>query len=79
MIYAMAYAEETFDRKEYGDAAEKCAHFLKSAMWKNGHLLRRYREQESKFSAGLGGYAYLMKGLLGLFQTGRGADFLEWA
>ncbi len=79
MIYAMAYAGETFDRKEYGDAAEKCARFLKSHVWKEGRLLRRYREEESKFAAGLEEYAYLMKGILALFQMGRGTDFLEWA
>lgn len=79
MIYAMVEAGEAFGKKSYIDAAEKCAHFLKKTLWIEGRLLRRYREGDARFSACLEEYAFLMKGILALFQAGRGTEYLQWA
>ncbi len=78
-IYAMAEAGVAFGKKEYLDAAEKCARFLKANLWKEGRLLRRWRDGEARFSACLEEYSFLLKGVLALFQAGRGTDFLQWS
>ncbi len=79
MIHAMTKVGVLFGKKEYLDAAEKCARFLRKNLWKEGHLLRRWREEEARFPACLEEYAFLLKGVLALFQAGRGTDFLQWS
>lgn len=79
MIYAMVEAGQAFGVKEFLDAAVKCGQFLKKTLWKDGRLLRRYREGDARFSAGLEEYAFLIKGVLALFQAGKGTEFLQWA
>ncbi len=78
MIYAMAKCGEAFGQNLYLDAAEKCARFIQQKLWKDGRLLRRYRDGEARFSAGLEEYAFLMKGTMALFQAGKGTEFLQW-
>lgn len=79
MIDSMIKASSAFDRKEFAEAALKAAQFIKSKLWTNGKLLRRYRDGDSRFSAGLEDYAYMIKGLLSLFEEGKGTEWLEWA
>lgn len=79
MIFAMAEAGVSFNEKQYLDAAVKAARFIKTNMWKEGHLLRRWREGEALYSAGLDEYAFLIKGLISLFEADQGTEWLEWA
>lgn len=79
MIFAMAEAGATFDEPQYTQAAVKAAKFIKNEMWKNGELLRRWRDGEAMHDAGLDDYAFLIKGVLSLFETGQGTEWLEWA
>jgi uncharacterized protein len=59
--------------------AKKTAQFIKDNLWKDGRLLRRWREGEARFQAGLDDYAFLIKGLLSLFDEGEGSEWLQWA
>lgn len=79
MIFALVEAGCAFGKKEYIDAAVKAARFIKTNMWGSDHLLRRWREGEAYFDAGLDEYAFLIKGLLSLFEADAGIEWLELA
>lgn len=79
MIFSLAEASAAFGKREYLDAALRAARFIKSNLWKGGHLLRRWREGESFFDAGLDEYAFLLKGLISLFEIESSPEWLEWS
>ncbi len=65
----------------YLDAATRAATFLKSVMWnpETGTLLRRFRDGHAAIDGYAEDYAYLIFGLLELFQSDSRASWLEWA
>jgi uncharacterized protein YyaL (SSP411 family) len=82
MIAAFARAARVLDGgARFLDAARRAAEFVRSTLWDpaSGRLLRRYR----KGAAGVDGYAedyaYLIFGLLELFQADGDPQWLEWA
>ena len=79
MIHALANAAASLSNETLAQGALKAAEFIKANLWKDGHLLRRWREGEARFSAGLDDYAFLIKGLLALFDQGWGSQWLQWA
>jgi len=68
-------------RARYLAAAEQSARFLESRMWDEsaGVLKRRYREGEAAIDGYAEDYAYVIFGLLELFQTSGDPAALEWA
>lgn len=79
MIHSMAEAGCAFNDKSYLDGAVKAAQFIKSKMWKDEQLYRRWRDGETLYKAGIDEYAYMIHGLLTLFESDCGAMWLEWA
>ena len=79
MIYSMAEAGAAFGNSRYIDAAIKAAQFIRSHMWQENQLFRRWRDGEAQYSAGLEEYAFLIRGLLSLFEIDRGSEWLAWA
>jgi hypothetical protein len=79
MIHALASAGKAFDKPEYVQAAVKAAKFIRANMWEEGRLLRRWREGEALLNAGIDEYAYMIHGLLTLFETRQGTEWLSWA
>ena len=79
MIFSLAEAGASFDRKDYLKAAVGAANFIRNHMWADGHLLRRWRDGEGLFRAGLDEYAFLIRGLISLFEADMGTEWLEWA
>ncbi len=79
MIHALAETGAILANNTYLDAAERAVRFIRMHLWRDGRLLRRWRDGESLFSAGLDEYAFLIRGLLSLFEAGRGLEWLEWA
>lgn len=79
MIYSLVEAGTAFNNKEFVDAALKAANFIKQNLWKNQHLYRRWRDGEAQFPADLDDYAFLIRGLISLFEANYGTDWLEWA
>lgn len=79
MIYGLAEAGNALCKEEFVEAAEKAALFIYKTMWVDGKLMRRYRDGEVQFAAGLEDYAYLIKGLISLFESGRGVRWLNFA
>lgn len=79
MIYSLAEAGCFFNQPHYLDAAEKAASFIRSTLWKEGNLLRRWRDNDARFDGCLDDYAFVIQGLLSLFEADRGSKWLEFA
>jgi len=63
----------------YRESARRAASFIKDNLWRDGQLLRRYRDGEAAIPAYAEDYAYLIFGLLELFQASGDGSWLEWA
>jgi uncharacterized protein YyaL (SSP411 family) len=65
----------------YLEAARRAAGFIRERMWNAGNrtLLRRYRDGVAEIEAYAEDYAYLINGLLELFQADPVPMWLEWA
>ena len=79
MISALASGGICFNKPEYLDAAEKACGFIKEHLYHENSLFRRWREGEMKFDGCLDDYAFMIQGLLTLFEAERGTEHLEWA
>ncbi len=70
MIAAFAKAARVLEIPAYADAARQaCAFILSSMVRDDGRLLARYRDGEAAIPAYLEDYAFLIWGLLELFET----------
>lgn len=77
MIYTLAMCSKVLGSHRYLRQARACVNFIKENLFKEGRLLRRWREGEARFSAGLDEYAFLIHGLLELYQVeGNSEDLL---
>jgi hypothetical protein len=65
----------------YLEAARRAAGFVHSRLWdeQTGRLWRRYRDGEAGIEGYAEDYAFLVFGLLELFQADGGVHWLEWA
>lgn len=79
MIHALAEAGNACEEHSWLEAARKCAGFLKMHLWEQGRLFRRWRDGEARFAAGLDEYAFLIKGLLTLYEATMETEWLEWS
>lgn len=79
MIYTLAEAGCAFNNSVYLDAAVKAARFIQKNLWQGENLLRRWRDGQAMFPAGLDEYAFLIRGLLSLFEADCGTEWLRWA
>ena len=57
----------------------EAAEFVTGRMWEGGTLFRRYRQGESRIEAHLDDYAFLVSGLLDLFESSGDGRWLERA
>jgi uncharacterized protein YyaL (SSP411 family) len=79
-IAALARAARVVeDRAEYLGVAQRAAEFIRTRLWNGDTLLRRYRRGDAGVDAYAEDYAYLIFGLLELFQVDGDARWLEWA
>jgi uncharacterized protein YyaL (SSP411 family) len=62
-------------------AAQRAARFVRARLWQpsSGTLLRRFRDGHAEIDGYAEDYAYLVFGLLELFQADGNPDWLEWA
>ncbi|NLK00081.1 MAG: thioredoxin domain-containing protein [Clostridia bacterium] len=80
MIAALAYNSRVLDEPEYYEAAEKALTFImKNLRRDDGRLLARYRDGEAAYLAYVDDYAFLIWGLLELYQTNFDLKHLELA
>jgi len=70
MIAALAKGAQALDEPEYAEAARRAADFiLKTMRTPDGRLLHRYREGQAALSAHVDDYAFLIWGLLELYEA----------
>ncbi len=79
MIAAMAKANQVLGEARFLDAARRAAQFLKQNLMSDRGLLRRYRDGEATFDGYLDDYAYLISGLLTLYETDFDLSWIDWA
>ncbi len=71
MISAFAKGYQVLGTQEYLDAASGAAAFVSGKMTEpaSGKLFRRYRDGEARFEGGLQDYAFVVQGLLDLYES----------
>ncbi|MGN7357166.1 thioredoxin domain-containing protein [Paenibacillus sp. SAF-054] len=80
MIAAYAKAGKVLQNPAYNQAAAQAAQFIWLRMrQEDGRLLARYREGEAAFTAYLDDYAFLMWGLIELYEATGNAEYVEMA
>jgi uncharacterized protein len=80
MLAAFARAAQVFDAPEYASAAVRCADFLLNSMRSSaGGLLHRYRAGEAAIEGHLDDYAFLVWGLIELYEATFDPRWLERA
>lgn len=79
MISALARAGRVLGQDRPIELASRAAASLKRNLWQNGRLFRRYRDGHVGFDATLDDYAFLIEGLLELYQASADEGHLLWA
>ncbi len=81
MISGFARAAQALDEPSYLAAARAAAAFLRERLYRpdSGKLLRRYRAGDAAIDAFLDDYAFLVQGLLDLYEASFEFDWLAWA
>ncbi|MBO0725393.1 MAG: thioredoxin domain-containing protein, partial [Blastocatellia bacterium] len=79
MMRSFAKASRAFDRKDYLEIAIRNADFLLAKMRRDGRLLRTCKDGESKLNGYLEDYAYVIDGLLSLYEASFDTRWFEEA
>ncbi len=79
MISAFARAAQVFDDAEYLKSAQRSAAFIREHLWKDGSLIRNYRQGASEVAGFAEDYAFLIAGLLDLYEADFDVKHLQWA
>ncbi|HWQ32449.1 MAG TPA: thioredoxin domain-containing protein [Blastocatellia bacterium] len=69
MLRSFAEAARVLKRDDYREVAVRNAEFVLTNLRRNGRLLRTHKDGESKLNAYLEDYAFLIDGLLALYET----------
>lgn len=78
-ISALARASVAMGDKTYIDAAVKAASFINSKLYSEKKLFHRYREGQAGITGLLEDYAYLLDGLVELYQATKDEKWLIWS
>jgi uncharacterized protein YyaL (SSP411 family) len=79
MISAFARAAQVLDDPAYLTAAQASARFIRAELWKEGSLLRSYRQGAGTVKGFCDDYAFLIAGLLDLYEADFDVAWLQWA
>jgi uncharacterized protein YyaL (SSP411 family) len=80
MIAALAKGAQAFDEPEYAEAARSVADFILGDLRKpDGRLLHRYRDGQAGVEANLDDYAFLVWGLIELYEAIFNTKYLKIA
>lgn len=78
MIMALSKGAKALNCKEYAEAAERAAAFLKAQLRReDGRLLARYRDGEAAYPGYVDDYAFLVWGLIELYEATFRLDYLK--
>ncbi|MCH9609513.1 MAG: hypothetical protein S4CHLAM45_14290 [Chlamydiales bacterium] len=78
-IHAFVEGGRALLNPTYLEVAEKAARFIRKNLWEEGTLKRRWRDGEAKHEGILDDYAFMIHGLLSLFEADCGVNWLEFA
>jgi hypothetical protein len=79
MIAALAKGAQVFENEKYLKAALDAADFILNNMCKDNQLLHRFRENEAAIKGNLDDYAFLIYGLLELYESSFIPKYLKTA
>ncbi|NWG12262.1 MAG: thioredoxin domain-containing protein, partial [Acidobacteria bacterium] len=79
MLRSFAEAASALDRADFLGVAERNARFLLSRMKERGRLLRSYKDGKARYNAYLEDYAFIIDGLISLYQATFAASWLAEA
>ncbi len=81
MISALAKGAQVLGERAYLDLATRAADFLRAELWDeaSGTLYRSWRETRSDIPAFAEDYAFLIQGLLDLYEAAFDLQWLQWA
>lgn len=79
MAYSLVNAGAVLGVAKYIKAAEDSLKFLKAHLFKDGKLLRRWRDGQAQYLAGLEDYAAIIRASISLFEADCGSEWLQWA
>lgn len=79
VIDTLATVADYEDTQGYLQAAKQCAHFIYTNFWLGKRLKRRWCDGEAAHEGGIDDYAFLIKGLISLFEANGGTQWLQWA
>jgi uncharacterized protein len=79
MMRSFAEASRAFDRKDYLEIVIRNADFLLTKLRRDGRLLRTYKDGESKLNGYHEDYAYVIDGLLSLYEASFDSRWFEEA
>lgn len=78
-ISALAIGAQVLGDRDYLEAAKRAASFLMETLSEKGRLLRRYRDGEAALGGTLEDYAFLIQGLLDLYEADLQIKWLQEA
>lgn len=78
-IYTFAKASCVLQNDKYLKEAQRAAWFVKTHLWKEGRLLHCWCDGEAKISSTIDDYAFMIHGLLSLFEVDGDAGWLAWS
>ena len=76
-ISSLAHAYQVFREEGFLNSAEDAASFILLNMFKNGRLLRIYKDGESKIEGFLDDYSFFISALIDLYETTFRIKYLE--
>lgn len=79
MLSAFAKGYQILKNQKYLEAAEKTVNFIFETMFKDGLLLRTYKDNQAKLNAYLEDYAFVIQALIDLYQVTLNKDFINKA
>ncbi len=79
MISALSRAAQVLGEPRYLAAAQRSARFIQANLWRDGALIRSFRQGASNVPAFADDYASLIAGLLDLYEADFDTAWLRWA
>jgi uncharacterized protein YyaL (SSP411 family) len=80
MVAALSKGAQVLNEPRYASAAKRAINFiLNNMLTSDGRLLHRFRDGQAALPAYIDDYAFLIYGLLELYETSFDSRYLEWA
>ena len=79
MLSGFIHAYAVLGDTEALEAVQRTIQFLRDHMWKEGKLLRTYKDGQAKLNGYLDDYAFLAAALLDAFEVTFDRDYFDWA